>query len=324
MGASSALAAAVPVLWKATTATADAQSSAVTADTRSFTAGRFALEIDGVLAGFLQSFEGGSAEAEVVVEPLAAGQAAPRKHIGGVKYEDITISCGTGMSKHFYQWIHDCVQGTPTRQTGAVADYVYLKYRLNFANALLTEVGFPALDAASKDAAKMTIKFAPEFTRQATPANRPASPASTMPWLASRFLLEIDGLDCSHVSKIEALVVKQKLVDNPTGGQGGNEVEPASLEIPNLVISLPEADVSTFQAWFDDFVIKGNNGQDREKNGRLSWLSSNGKVVLGTLDLANLGIFKLEPDTDPALQGIRRVKAEMYCETMSFNFNATA
>jgi hypothetical protein len=33
-----------------------------------------------------------------------------------------------------------------------------------FANALITEVGFPALDGASKDASKMTIQFGPGLT----------------------------------------------------------------------------------------------------------------------------------------------------------------
>lgn len=35
----------------------------------------------------------------------------------------------------------------------------------DFVNALITQIGFPALDAAGKDAAKLTIKFSPEYTR---------------------------------------------------------------------------------------------------------------------------------------------------------------
>ena len=27
-----------------------------------------------------------------------------KKHLAGVKYEDITVNCGTGMSKGFYEW----------------------------------------------------------------------------------------------------------------------------------------------------------------------------------------------------------------------------
>jgi len=27
-----------------------------------------------------------------------------KKHIAGVKYEDITVNCGTGMAKGFYNW----------------------------------------------------------------------------------------------------------------------------------------------------------------------------------------------------------------------------
>jgi hypothetical protein len=33
-----------------------------------------------------------------------------------------------------------------------------------FARGLITEIGFPALDASSKDAAKMTLRFQPETT----------------------------------------------------------------------------------------------------------------------------------------------------------------
>lgn len=35
----------------------------------------------------------------------------------------------------------------------------------NSVTALITQIGFPALDAGSKDAAKMTITFSPEYTR---------------------------------------------------------------------------------------------------------------------------------------------------------------
>jgi hypothetical protein len=36
---------------------------------------------------------------------------------------------------------------------------------ITFHAVLISEIGLPAMDAASKDAAKMTIKFTPEYTR---------------------------------------------------------------------------------------------------------------------------------------------------------------
>jgi hypothetical protein len=72
------------------------------------------------------------------------------------------------MSNGFYQWIQDLLNHKYLRKHGALidADYRYVeRSRLDFVNALITEVGFPALDAASKAACRMTVKFAPEYTR---------------------------------------------------------------------------------------------------------------------------------------------------------------
>lgn len=62
---------------------------------------RYALELDGVTAGWLSSFEGGQATGEVVTENLGAGVPA-RKHIGNVKYEDITVTFSAGMTSDLY------------------------------------------------------------------------------------------------------------------------------------------------------------------------------------------------------------------------------
>jgi hypothetical protein len=63
-------------------------------------------------------------------------------------------------------------------------------------------------------------------------------------------------------------------------------------------------------------LIRGNCGQDQEKNGTLEYLSEQG-TVLFTLRLGQLGIFRLAPER---AEGGPRLKAEMYCETMAFDF----
>src|SRR5258706_9344560 len=128
----------------------------VSAQSRGYVGGKYALELDGVIAGWAASIEGGYASWDVVVENSGGGK-FPRKHLAGVQYEDITITCGTGMSNSFYDWIKATFSNKSTRKNGAVisADYNGKEVsRLNFFNGLITEVGFPALDAASKDSAK--------------------------------------------------------------------------------------------------------------------------------------------------------------------------
>jgi phage tail-like protein len=288
---------------------------------RAYVSGKFGLELDGVAAGLLRSCDGGAIDSDVVTEDPVNG--VVKKHIGGVKYEDITVTCGTGMSKAMYEWIKASFDHTYARKNGALiaANYDYKELsRLSFYNALVTEIGMPALDAGSKDAAKMTIKFKPELTRQSPGTGlQVPSPKVQKLWLPANFRLKIDGLDepCSRVNKIEALVVKQKVVENPVG-------ELRDYEVPNLVITFPESVAQPFYEWHEDFVIKGNNGDDKEKGGTLDYLTPDLKEVLFSLTFSHLGIYKLTPEkVESGSESIRRVKAEMYCEEMSFNYGDT-
>ncbi len=303
-----------------------------TNDKRSYTAGKFALDLQGDMAGWIQSAEGGYASSDVVVEKIGS-DLIQHKHIAGVKYEDITVNCGTSMSKSFYEWIQKSIDHQVQRIDGAVitADFNAKEVgRLNFFQALITEVGFPALDAASKDAAKMSVKFSPEYTRAIAKTgaaiNGDIGKGQQKKWLPANFKLEIDGLGeaCKHINKIEALTIKQKVVENPIGELRDYQKEPANIEFPNLVITCVDAFADQLYAWHEDFVIKGNNDNSKEKTGMLQYLSSDLKPLF-TLEFRGLGIFKLSPDkVEAGSENIRRVKAEMYCEQIKFKAEGDA
>src|SRR5262249_38882993 len=95
--------------------------------------------------------------------------------------------------------------------------------------------------------------------------------------------------------------------------------EPSSLEIPNLVITLPETRADQVYAWQDDFLIKGNNGDDKEKSGSIEFLSPNLKDVYFTLNFGHLDIFHVDASDDSSPDQVRRVTAEMYVETVDFS-----
>jgi phage tail-like protein len=300
---------------------------------RGFVAGKYGVDIGGNFAGWVQSVDGGHATSDVVAEKMGPDHII-RKHIAGVKYEDISVTCGTGMSKQFYSWIKDSFDHNYSRKDGAIiaANYNHKEMsRLTFQHALISEVGFPALDAASKDACKMTIKFHPEITRTTTSFGGGAQIKGEFKqqvqkkWLPANFILDIDGLPdaCSKVNKIEAITVKQKNVEHAVGQMRDYEQEPAHLEIPNLVITFPESHSDEFYKWHEDFVIKGNNGDEKEKTGTLRYLTPNLQETLFTLTFKHLGIFKLTPEkVEAGSENIRRLKAELYCEEMSFEFQS--
>ena len=89
------------------------------------------------------------------------------------------------------------------------------------------------------------------------------------------------------------------------------------METPNLRITLAESSAQTWTTWFDDFVVKGQSGDENEKSGKLSFLTPDRKSTLAEVSFFNLGIFRLEPEPQPVdAQKIARIRAELYCERM--------
>ena len=117
--------------------------------------------------------------------------------------------------------------------------------------------------------------------------------------------------------------MKQKVIEHAVGEFRDYEKEPAHLEVPNLVITFPESHADEVYKWHENFVIKGVNGDDQEKSGQLEYLTPDLKEVLFTLQFQHLGIFKLTPEkVESGSEQIRRLKAEMYCEDMKFDYKA--
>jgi hypothetical protein len=311
---------------------------AISTNARAYGSGKYAIELDNVHCGWVGELDGGHAVADVVTEKLG-GDWLQKKHIGNVKYEEVTFKCGTGMSKALYDWIDTGFNQTHNqegkgRQNGALifADYDYTELsRLNFFFAILTELGMPALDAASKDAAKMTLKFKPETTRKQLAQGGKVTGSFKIDskkqkqWLPSNFRLKIDGMDepCSRVNKIEALTIKQKVTEEAVGEIRDYQQLPTSVEVPNLVVTMSESHADAIYNWHDDFVVKGNCSEGNEKHGMLEYLTPNLQEVLFTLEFFHLGVFKVSPDkVEASGEPIRRLKVEMYCEDIRFDFGS--
>jgi hypothetical protein len=202
---------------------------------------------------------------------------------------------------------------------------------LQFNNATITEIAFPACDAAStREPTYLTVKLAPEFTRPTAGSGavmKKAPSKNQKRWLPSNFVLKVQGLEaaCARVNKIEALAIRQSMAQSQVGEMRDYQKEPGKLEFPNLVITLPESDAGPFYAWFVDMVLKGNAGEDRERPGVLDLLTPDRQQVLLSLSFSHLGIFGFTPEKAVANADlIKRVKVEMYCEQIALQPGAGA
>ena len=302
---------------------------ATMASAQTIMAGSDWLELQGVPAGQLKSVEGGDASADVVTEKMGS-DSITRKHIAGVKYEDITVSLGMGMSGSVYDWIDKTMQHVDQRLNGAIVTTGFDNKevsRLNFFNATISEIGFPAPDSTSKDRGYITLKLTPEYTTRVPGSGQKLSlqPVQQKQWNSANFRLKLAGLDCTRVTQIDALTIMRPTTSHAVGELRDYEKEPAPLQIPNLAITLKESGSDGFRQWHENFVIKGNSGQTNEKNGTLDYLSQNMQDVLFTLTFQHLGIFRLTPDKRVAgSEQVRHLRAEMYCEEMGFQYGSSA
>ena len=305
------------------------------ANVRSYLNSRFFLELEQHPSGWLFSTDGGHVQTETVNERIANGYPV-RKHAGNVHVDDITVSCGTGMTKQFYEWIKKSMDYEHERHDGAVvhANYDFKEIsRQTFQRALITEIGLPALDAASKEAAKMTIKFSPEMcelkyakgTDKINPV--PLDPPKQKLWTTANFRVRVHGLDdaCRRISKVEAITIKQQVVENTIGEKLIFDKEPALIDFPNVIITVPENDADKWYKWHKEFVVEGKSLSENEKQGGIEYLSADLKTILFSLNLVNLGIIKFTPDkAESNGEKIRSVKVEMYCEQMKFDYKSNA
>jgi hypothetical protein len=296
-------------------------------DIRSYVTRHFALELNDHPAGFLRSVEGGGVKAEVVAQQVG-GMPQKAKHIALPQPEAISISVGMSMSKSFWTWIKESWDGNIKRKDGAIqsADHnLKVMHEQSFQQALITETVIPALDGSSKEPGYLTVKFMPEMTRHSfKQGERLAADYfknEQKLWSLSNFRLEMDGLDCSKVNKIESFTIKQGVKRLEVGGQREYELEPTSLDFPNLTITLAESHAKTWYDWFKDFNINGLNTADKEKAGRIVFTSPNRQHELLEIILKNVGISSFTPDKgDANSDSIRRVKIELYVEEMDLKY----
>ena len=291
-------------------------SAGAAAAVRAYTAGNFFLELEGVKCGFLKSVEGGNAVAEVVSE---AGSATyfQKKHIAGVRYEEFVIQVGSGLAPPIYEWIRKTLEGTYARKDGAIVAADFKRQAIEtraFADALVTQIGIPAADAASKEPAYLTVAFAPDSIQYAPSSEQlpGVGKADQKAWLPANFRLEIKGLDTTRVAKVDEIVIKQSQDD--LGELRDPVREPGKLEFPSICVTLSEATAASWIGWHHDFVIAGNNDESKEKTGVLTFLSPNRQTELLKVHLLGLGIVRLTREKASETTAQRQLKAELYCE----------
>ena len=293
---------------------------------RSYTAGRFALDVDGMIAGYVKSVTGGNIKGEVAVHQLGPDN-VQKKHLATITHEPFTVEVGMGMSRLFYDWIRASFdKGYVTKSGEMIAanfDYEAQSARV-FTDAYISEVTIPALDGSSKEPAYMTVKVDPEkirYERRSGEKLKGNIGSATKKWLCSNWRFELGSLPSSRVAKIDSFTWKQAVIKDEVGAFREPTKHPAKVEVPNLKLTVSMSDIEPWRQWHQTFVIDGKCSEADELTGAITFLGPDMKEELAEITLDHVGIISMQQAKQEAnKEEVARFEVELYVENMRFEY----
>ncbi len=295
------------------------------ADQRTYTAGRFSLDIDGYNVGFLKKFSGLSMEADIVANDLGPDN-IQKKHVANIKWTPGKATVGMGMGAGMYQWIKASFDKGYQHKNGSLlaADFNYKAMsELTFMNALITGVTVPKLDGASKDGGYFDVEFDAEQVRWAKGSGSDLTSkigVKQKAWLCSNFKVEIGGLPCARVATVDSFTWKCAVAADQIGTFREPTKHPAKVTVPDLKLSISMADHDAWAQAARKWFVDGNHLDGDEMQGRLVFLDPTLKKEIGEITLDHVGFKKFNPDDLEAnSEKIARFNVELYVEKMTFN-----
>ena len=123
---------------------------------------------------------------------------------------EVVLKCDSLMSAPFRDWLSARIRGNAKPSDGSVHLYKYDNDELlrhQFTMALVSSISFPALDAASGDFARLTVKLKAKSIAQVPGSGKLQAVLAKgpSPWRCRDFRLVIEGLNSNKVSHIDSI-----------------------------------------------------------------------------------------------------------------------
>lgn len=299
-------------------------------DGRGYRAGAFALELEGMIVGFIKKMSSPKLMGEVVVNNLGPTN-RQKKHVAKMKWDAFSITVGVGMGKALMDWINSSFDMKHLRKNGALIsfnhDYEVMR-RCDFTDAHITEITLPACDSSGKDGMYFDIKLQAESVRYSDGGGKvnPTVGEHQKLHANTNFRLEAAGLPTKHISKIESLKWTCKVTEDSHGEFIESQYVPTAVEVGDLTVINASQD---HKAWYEKakaFLIDGQREEKDEMAWGLDILAPNAKDPISTIHFENVGFkeFNFE-DSEANKDAVSKFKVVMYVEKVKLEikkFNA--
>jgi len=306
--------------------TVGATVESVGAINRPYGAVKYQLQLEGEPAASLKSFTGGGGSGKVVEVNLP--RQGVDKALVDPRFDDIQIQMGLNMSKAAGQWVMDAFNGKAAVTGGkdgsvAVLDHNFnVKQRVDFSEALITEISFPALDSAKREPGYLGVTLSPgsvQLDLQGGGELGSMGLGKQKAWQTSNFRVRLGGLPCDRITKIESFKIKQELREVTHGEDRFTEVTPGRVEYPNLVFVISALSLPEWTDWYEKFLVDGQNANGDELDGAIELLSADLKTVLGKIELKGVGLKGFNPfaNANANSEAAAQFTVELYVEQMT-------
>jgi hypothetical protein len=295
----------------ATTETTASEHARPGAQTNPPSPASYVVTVDGESAGFALDAFGGNLKG--IVQVHGEVDRHTKKHLRSSSYEPIVLSMAADLPDAMSAWVQDSWthpgEAAHDGTIGAADFEGHIRESLDFEDADLTQVTFPSFDVSERNEGQLALEIAPGRTVRGDGSGITLPrPRRRRAWVPSNFALELDGLDTSHVMRIESFTVRL-----PTDGR-------TPVDFPNLVVTLPRAYASTWTAWADSFIGANRPSSAAEISGELRLLGPDLRTVIATIRLDHVGIVRVSqtPASSRPEGAIATVTAELYVEGMQY------
>jgi hypothetical protein len=283
-----------------------------------------AFSLNGGTVGDVRVLQGLTMQADIAANDLGPDNVA-KKHVSNISWSPGSATMGLGMGPAMAAWLHASFANKAPIATGSITmagTDNRAQSTLSFTDALLTRVGFPALDIASSDPAALIVEFTPEQVRLAKGdgSDIRAQVPAPKSWLCSGFRIEIGALPCQRVRRVEAFTWTCAVTADQVGIFREPTKHPAKVTVPDLILTIDAADR---QAWSDaatSWFVAGNHLEGNELPGTLTLLAPD-KTAIARIGLSNVGFKAFETLSTLGATPDRFV-VTLYIEAMSFDLLA--
>lgn len=296
---------------------------------RTYTGGRFMLQVGGYNVAFLKKFSGLSMEADIATHDLGTS-GRQSKNVSNVKWTAAKATVGMGMGKGMMDWIDASFKRNAIPQDGTFtsADFAHkATSKADFFGALITGVTVPKLSGDSKDSGYFDVEFEPELVKWGKGDGSVIQGdygVKQKGWLCSMFRVKIGDLPCDRIASVDSFTWKTSIAPDAIGITRFPTKHAAKVVVPDVKLAISMADHDKWADAARKWFIDGHHLDGDEMQGAITFLGPDMKTEYGEVGLKNVGFKKFsEDDKEANTEKIARFNVELYVEEMEFKMKET-